>query len=116
MNALLLKKGLIASLIFLGSFLVFQNINIKSSDRIQLASTTAAFESIETDFTAINTKVDSEFSQLPKHEKPSKDQPIKDALEFIKFSKNTFTDTMGQNSELLAEIKDFDKNVNEVLK
>lgn len=115
MRNLNLKKGLISSLIIMIGFLLFQNINLKVSKRIQLESTTEAFESIETDFTAINTKVDSEFNKLTKYEKQSKDQPIKDALEFIKFSKHTFNDTIGQNSELLAEINEFDNKVNEVL-
>ena len=115
MNKVILKKGLIASLIFVSGFLVFQNINLRVSERMHLESTTAAFESIESDFTAINTNVDREFNKFPKYEKQSKAQPINDALEFIKFSKQTFTDTMGQNEELLAEIKDFDKRTKEVL-
>ncbi len=47
--------------------------------------------------------------------KPSKEQSINDALEFIKFSKQTFTDTMAQNEELLAEVKGFEKKANDVL-
>lgn len=115
MNTVVLKKGLIAGLIFVSGFLVFHNINHRVSEREQFESTSAAFESLDKDFTAINRIVDTEFNKLPKYEKPSKDQPINDALEFIKFSKQTFTDTMAQNKEFLAEVKGFEKKGNDVL-
>lgn len=105
MGAGVLKK----CLIFLIGFLVFQNINFRVSEHMEMESTTAAFESIEKDFKGINTNVEIEFNKLPKYEKQSSDQPIKDALEFIKFTKDTLTDTMEQNTELLDEIKEFDK-------
>nr|WP_317187959.1 hypothetical protein [Acinetobacter gerneri] len=72
-------------------------------------------KSLDKDFSAINRNVDTEFNKLPKYVKPSKEQSINDALEFIKFSKQTFTDTMAQNKELLAEVKGFEKKANDVL-
>ncbi|WP_143242111.1 hypothetical protein [Acinetobacter baumannii] len=70
---------------------------------------------LDKDFSAIKRNVDTEFNKLPKYVKPSKEQSINDALEFIKFSKQTFTDTMAQNEELLAEVKGFEKKANDVL-
>ena len=115
MDTVVLKNSLIASLVFVFVFLVFQNIDHRVSERIQLESTSAAFESLDKDFSAINRNVDTEFNKLPKYVKPSKEQSINDALEFIKFSKQTFTDTMAQNKELLAEVKGFEKKANDVL-
>ena len=115
MDTVVLKNSLIASLVFVCVFLVFQNIDHSVSERIQLESTSAAFESLDKDFSAINRNVDTEFNKLPKYVKPSKEQSINDALEFIKFSKQTFTDTMAQNEELLAEVKGFEKKANDVL-
>lgn len=115
MDTVVLKISLIASLVFVCVFLVFQNIDHRVSERIQLESTSAAFESLDKDFSAINRNVDTEFNKLPKYVKPSKEQSINDALEFIKFSKQTFTDTMAQNEELLAEVKGFEKKANDVL-
>ncbi len=115
MDTVVLKNSLIASLVFVCVFLVFQNIDHRVSERIQLESTSAAFESLDKDFSAIKRNVDTEFNKLPKYVKPSKEQSINDALEFIKFSKQTFTDTMAQNEELLAEVKGFEKNANDVL-
>mgnify|MGYP003434293364 FL=1 len=115
MDTVVLKNSLIASLVFVCVFLVFQNIDHRVSERIQLESTSAAFESLDKDFSAINRNVDTEFNTLPKCVKPSKEQSINDALEFIKFSKQTFTDTMAQNKELLAEVKGFEKKANDVL-
>lgn len=115
MDTVVLKNSLIASLVFVCVFLVFQNIDHRVSERIQLESTSAAFESLDKDFSAINRNVDTKFNKLPKYVKPSKEQSINDALEFIKFSKQTFTDTMAQNKELLAEIKGFEKKANDVL-
>lgn len=115
MDTVVLKNSLIASLVFVCVFLVFQNIDHRVSERIQLESTSAAFESLDKDFSAIKRNVDTEFNKLPKYVKPSKEQSINDALEFIKFSKQTFTDTMAQNEELLAEVKGFEKKANDVL-
>ncbi len=115
MDTVVLKNSLIASLVFVCVFLVFQNIDHRVSERIQLESTSAAFESLDKDFSAIKINVDTEFNKLPKYVKPSKEQSINDALEFIKFSKQTFTDTMAQNEELLAEVKGFEKKANDVL-
>ncbi|MEX5441701.1 hypothetical protein WCE01_16485 [Acinetobacter indicus] len=115
MDTVVLKNSLIASLFFVCVFLVFQNIDHRVSERIQLESTSAAFESLDKDFSAIKRNVDTEFNKLPKYVKPSKEQSINDALEFIKFSKQTFTDTMAQNEELLAEVKGFEKKANDVL-
>ena len=115
MDTVVLKNSLIASLVFVCVFLVFQNIDHRVSERIQLESTSAAFESHDKDCSAINRNVDTEFNKLPKYVKPSKEQSINDALEFIKFSKQTFTDTMAQNKELLAEVKGFEKKANDVL-
>jgi uncharacterized membrane protein YhiD involved in acid resistance len=115
MDTVVLKNSLIASLVFVCVFLVFQNIDHRVSERIQLESTSAAFESLDKDFSAINRNVDTEFNKLPKYVKPSKEQSNNDALEFIKFSKQTFTDTMAQNKELLAEVKGFEKKANDVL-
>jgi uncharacterized membrane protein YhiD involved in acid resistance len=115
MDTVVLKNSLIASLVFVCVFLVFQNIDHRVSERIQLESTSAAFESLDKDFSAIKRNVDTEFNKLPKYVKPSKEQSINDALEFIKFSKQTFTDTMAQNEELLAEVKGFEKKENDVL-
>ena len=115
MDTVVLKNSLITSLVFVCVFLVFQNIDHRVSERIQLESTSAAFESLDKDFSAINRNVDTEFNKLPKYVKPSKEQSINDALEFIKFSKQTFTDTMAQNKELLAEVKGFEKKANDVL-
>lgn len=115
MDTVVLKNSLIASLVFVCVFLVFQNIDHRVSERIQLESTSAAFESLDKDFSAINRNVDTEFNKLPKYVKHSKEQSINDALEFIKFSKQTFTDTMAQNKELLAEVKGFEKKANDVL-
>ena len=115
MDTVVLKNSLIASLVFVCVFLVFQNIDHRVSERIQLESTSAAFESLDKDFSAINRNVDTEFNKLPKYVRPSKEQSINDALEFIKFSKQTFTDTMAQNKELLAEVKGFEKKANDVL-
>jgi uncharacterized membrane protein YhiD involved in acid resistance len=115
MDTVVLKNSLIASLVFVCVFLVFQNIDHRVSERIQLESTSAAFESLDKDFSAINRNVDTEFNKLSKYVKPSKEQSINDALEFIKFSKQTFTDTMAQNKELLAEVKGFEKKANDVL-
>uniref|UniRef100_UPI001D182F3D hypothetical protein n=1 Tax=Acinetobacter ursingii TaxID=108980 RepID=UPI001D182F3D len=114
-DTVVLKNSLIASLVFVCVFLVFQNIDHRVSERIQLESTSAAFESLDKDFSAIKRNVDTEFNKLPKYVKPSKEQSINDALEFIKFSKQTFTDTMAQNEELLAEVKGFEKKANDVL-
>ena len=91
MDTVVLKNSLIASLVFVCVFLVFQNIDHRVSERIQLESTSAAFESLDKDFSAIKRNVDTEFNKLPKYVKPSKEQSINDALEFIKFSKQTFT-------------------------
>ena len=115
MDTVVLKNSLIASLVFVCVFLVFQNIDHRVSERIQLESTSAAFESLDKDFSAINRNVDTEFNKQPNYVKPSKEQSINDALEFIKFSKQTFTDTMAQNKELLAEVKGFEKKANDVL-
>lgn len=115
MDTVVLKNSLIASLVFVCVFLVFQNIDHRVSERIQLESTSAAFESLDKDFSAIKRNVDTEFNKLPKYVKPRKEQSINDALEFIKFSKQTFTDTMAQNEELLAEVKGFEKKANDVL-
>ena len=115
MDTVVLKNSLIASLVFVCVFLVFQNIDHRVSERIQLESTSAAFESLDKDFSAINRNVDTEFNKLPKYVKPSKEQSNNDALDFIKFSKQTFTDTMAQNKELLAEVKGFEKKANDVL-
>ena len=112
MDTVVLKNSLIASLVFVCVFLVFQNIDHRVSERIQLESTSAAFESLDKDFSAINRNVDTEFNKLPKYVKPSKEQSINDALEFMK---QTFTDTMAQNKELLAEVKGFEKKANDVL-
>ncbi|WP_228267132.1 MULTISPECIES: hypothetical protein [unclassified Acinetobacter] len=86
MDTVVLKNSLIASLVFVCVFLVFQNIDHRVSERIQLESTSAAFESLDKDFSAIKRNVDTEFNKLPKYVKPSKEQSINDALEFIKFS------------------------------
>ena len=115
MDTVVLKNSLIASLVFVCVFLVFQNIDHRVSERIQLESTSAAFESLDKDFSAIKGNVDTEFNKLRTYVKPSKEQSINDALEFIKFSKQTFTDTMAQNAELLAEVKGFEKKANDVL-
>jgi len=87
MDTVVLKNSLIASLVFVCVFLVFQNIDHRVSERIQLESTSAAFESLDKDFSAINRNVDTEFNKLPKYVK----------------------------QELLAEVKGFEKKANDVL-
>ncbi|WP_171290426.1 hypothetical protein [Acinetobacter baumannii] len=47
MDTVVLKNSLIASLVFVCVFLVFQNIDHRVSERIQLESTSAAFESLD---------------------------------------------------------------------
>ena len=78
-------------------------------------STTAAFNAVEEDLSTIEHTVGTEFVKLPQYERPDANQPIIDALEFIKFTKNTFSQTMEQNEELLKEIKSFDEKAGKVL-
>lgn len=76
---------------------------------------TEAFREIDSQLLAAKIEVEKDFDQLPKYEKPSKDQPIKDALEFVKFSKNTFVSTMEQNTDLISDVKGFEGEAQNIL-
>lgn len=97
------------------TFIYKKTDNIKS-DVVYVKTTSEAFEEIDSHLMAINTEVNKEFSKLPRYERPAKNQPIIDALEFAKFSKTIFTDTMSQNADILNEINNFDKEAEKILR
>lgn len=115
---ILTKYKIVFLLILSLCFIVFYNYSLKpiyNRDTIEFKSTSEAFENLDTQLLVANNKIEVEFNKLPKYQVPTKDQPIKDALEFVKFGKATFIDTMDQNTDFISDLNSFEQKSQNIL-